>query len=71
MYYVTVSHYSTGGVEDSGMKDDVLLVAILVPILSVLVLLVLLGVMVGGGCRWWAKRCALTQPTISPICDMQ
>lgn len=40
--------------------DSILLVAVLVPVLSVVVVAVLLVPVTVGGWRLWAKRCALT-----------
>ena len=53
-------YYHTGnpGGDD---RDDVLLVAVLVPILSVLLLVALLVSVTVGGWRLWAKRCAFIQ----------
>ena len=50
--------YHTGNPGDDD-RDNVLLVAVLVPVLSVLLLVALLVPAMVGGWRFWAKRCAL------------
>ena len=58
---------STAGAVETSDREDVLLVAVLVPVLSVLVLVILLIPVTVGGWRFWAKRCALTFiPTPTP-----
>lgn len=47
---------------EGGNRDNVLLVAVLVPVLSVVVLAVLLVPVMVGGWRLWAKRCAHIHP---------
>ena len=53
---VYVIHAGKSGGDD---RDDIILIAVLVPILSVLLLVALLVPVTVGGWRLWAKRFAL------------
>ena len=56
LVYTPADLFCTGTDE----RDDILLVAVLVPVLSVVVLVVLLVPVMVSGWRLWAKRCALS-----------
>ena len=67
--FSSVFAHSTEAVEEEGEgedRKDVLLVAVLVPVLSVLVLAALLVPVMVGGWRLWAKRCALVLSSPPP-----
>lgn len=63
LYYSSSYYHSTihlPSERPTSNKDSVLLVAVLVPVLSVVVVTALLVPVMVGGWRLWAKRCAFT-----------
>lgn len=61
MIVIILCSYVSAG-NEGGNRDSVLLVAVLVPVLSVVVLVALLVPVMVGGWRLWAKRCAHIHP---------
>ena len=58
MQYIICQYCHSAESGESDNREEVLLVAVLVPLLSVLLLVALLVPITVGGWRFWAKRCA-------------